>query len=94
MSLFVLIGSVIVPLLVGLLTKLHASASVKAVLNLALNGVVAALATVNEIDFDWKVFLINWGFGLAVAVAVYYGVYKPTEVADKVAKIAPDLGIG
>lgn len=94
MTLIVLVGSVIVPLLVGLLTKLNASSGIKAVLNFGLNGVVAALATVNQIDFDLKVFLINWGVGWAVATATYYGLYKPTTVAEKVAEIAPNVGIG
>lgn len=94
MTLFALLGGVIVPLLVGLLTKLNASSGVKATLNLGLTALAAALATVNETDFAWRVFLVNWFVSWAVSVASYYGFYKPTTIAAKVQGAAPEVGIG
>lgn len=94
MTLLALLTGVIVPLLVGLLTKLNASSSVKAFVNLGLTALGSALATVNDAAFDWKVFAINFGVAWAVSVGSYYGFYKPTGTADKVAAIAPEVGVG
>jgi len=94
MTLLALLTGVIVPLLVGLLTKINASSSVKAFVNLSLTTLGAALATVNQIDFDWKVFAVNFGVAWAVSIGTYYGFYKPTGTADKVAEIAPNVGVG
>lgn len=94
MTLLVLLTGVVVPLLVGLLTKLNASTGVKAVLNLGLTALGAALVTSNQTGFEWKTFAVNFGVAWAVSVGTYYGFYKPTGTADKVAKIAPEVGIG
>lgn len=94
MTLLALLTGVIVPILVGLLTKLDASSALKATLNLGLTALGAALATVNEIDFEWRVFLVNWGVGWAVSIATYYGFYKPTTIAPKVQAATADVGIG
>jgi len=94
MTLYALLTGVIVPLLVGFLTKINASAAVKATLNLGLVALGTALVTFNQIDWDWKAFAINFGVGWAVAVATYYGFYKPSGVAEKVAQVAPTFGVG
>lgn len=94
MGLLALLTGVIVPLLVGLLTKLNASSNVKAFANLGLTALGAALATVNEVDFDWKIFAVNFGVAWAVSIGSYYGFYKPTGTAEKVANIAPGVGVG
>lgn len=94
MTLLALLGGVIVPILVGLLTKLNASSGVKAVLNLGLTALAAALATVNEIDFEWRVFLVNWFVSWAVSVATYYGFYKPTTISTQVQTSTANFGIG
>jgi hypothetical protein len=94
MTLLALLTGIIVPLLVGLVTKINASAAIKAILNFGLTALGTALATANQIDWNWKAFAINFGVGWAVSVASYYGFYKPTGVADKVADVVPDFGIG
>lgn len=94
MTVYALLTGVIVPLLVGLLTKLHASSGVKATLNLGLTALGAALVTFNQIAWNWKAFAVNFGVGWAVAVATYYGFYKPAGVATKVAEATPEFGIG
>lgn len=94
MGLLALLTGVIVPLLVGLLTKLNASPGVKAFVNLGLTALGAALATSNQIGFSWKPFAVNFGVAWAVSVGSYYGFYKPTGTAERVANIAPEVGIG
>ena len=94
MGLLALLVGVIVPLLVGLLTKLNASPAIKSVLNLGLVALGSALVTSNQVGFSWKPFLVNLGVGWAVSVGTYYGFYKPTGLAGTVANVAPNTGIG
>lgn len=94
LTLLALLTGVIVPLLVGLITKLNASSAVKSVLNLGLTALGAALATSQEIGFSWKPFLVNWGLAWAISIGTYYGFYKPTGASDAVANIAPNVGVG
>lgn len=94
MTLLALLTGVLVPLLVGLLTKVNASSGVKAFFNLGLTALGAALATSNQVGFSWKPFAINFGVAWAVSVGSYYGFYKPTGTADKIANIAPEIGVG
>lgn len=94
MTLLALLIGVIVPLLVGLLTKLNAAPAVKSVLNLGLTALGAALVTSNQIGFTWKPFLVNFAVAWAVGIGTYYGFYKPTGVAGTVANVAPNTGIG
>lgn len=94
LTLYALLVGVIVPLLVGLVTKLNASPGIKAVLNLGLTALGTASVVFNQIDWDWKAFAVNFGVAWAVSVATYYGFYKPAGVADTVAKVAPNVGIG
>lgn len=94
MTLYALLVGVIIPLLVGLLSKLNASTGVKASLNLGLTALGTALVTFNQIAWDWKAFAINFGVAWAVSVATYYGFYKPTGTAQKVAEATPTFGVG
>lgn len=94
MTLIAVIAGVIIPILVGLVTKLQASPSVKAVLNFGLTAAAGLLVTVNEATFEWKVFLVNWSLTWAVSVATYYGLYKPSGISDTVQEKTADIGIG
>lgn len=94
MGLLTILIGVVVPLLVGLLTKLNASPGIKATLNLGLTAIGAALVTSNQVGFSWKPFLVNAGVAWAVSVGTYYGFYKPTGVAPKVAEATSGFGIG
>lgn len=94
MTFYALLTGVIVPILVGVLAKLNASSATKAVLNFGLTALGTALVTFNQVDWNWKVFAVNFGVGWAVSVASYYGFYKPTGVADKVATATADVGVG
>lgn len=94
MTLLALLTGVIVPLLVGLLTKLNASPAVKSFINLGLTALGAALVTSNQIGFSWKPFAVNFAVAWAVGIGTYYGFYKPTGVANTVANVAPTVGVG
>ena len=81
--------SLLLPLLVGLLTKASWNRNLKAVLLLLIAAVSAGLTQVIlDGSFDnWKLIaqqtIINW----LVAVATHYHVWKPTGVAEKVADV-------
>ena len=95
-TLITLIGGVLVPLLVGLLTKVSASPAVKAVVNAALsavNGAVAVAAPAGE-GFVWRAFVVAWVTTFVTSAATYYGIYKPTGVAPAVANTTGNVGIG
>lgn len=89
-----LIGAV-VPLLVGLVTKLRASSGLKAVINFGFSAVTGVLTsmlgggTLTAKEIITKIF-VTW----ISAIVAYEGLQKPTGVAGTVASIAPSLGIG
>ena len=94
MTVIALLSGVVIPLLVGLLTKLNASSAVKSILNFGLSALAGGLATISETDFQWKPFLVNFAFTWVVSIATYYGLWAPTGTSAKVNDIAPDVGIG
>jgi hypothetical protein len=89
----VLIGCVI-PIVVGLITKLDASSKLKGafllVLNLVQGALIAGTTTTGDAVFT-KDSLILFAVGVATSLATYYGVYKPADVPTK---LAPEFGIG
>ena len=54
LTLIALLSGVIVPLLVGVVTKLSASSGVKATLNAGLTALASGSALANELDFEWR----------------------------------------
>lgn len=74
------------PVLVGWVTTRLTDSWIKAVLlaTLALaSGIVGQLIANGGIDgFDWFTALINGGGAWLVAVATYFGVWKPTGVSE------------
>lgn len=94
LTLYTLLAGVIVPLLVGLVTKLNASSVVKAILNLGLTAAATLLAVANETDFEWKVFVTNWAVTWVVSVATYYGFYKPSGVSAAINENTSEFGVG
>lgn len=95
MTFYALLVGVVIPLLVGLLTKLNASSGIKSILNLGFTALGTALVTFNQTTvWNWKTFAINFGLGWAVSIGTYYGFYKPTGVAGTVAKATPNFGVG
>ena len=89
----ILIGCVI-PILVGIITKINASSRLKGALLLVLNLVQGAIIAGTTATGD-AVFtadsLVLFAVGVATSLATYYGIYKPADVA---AKLVPTFGLG
>lgn len=92
-----LLVGIVIPLLVGLLSKIHASSGLKAVINAALSAVAGAFSAFASTGFsatDWKTLVTSIVTTWVVSVATYYGVYKPTGVAGSVIAKTPNFGLG
>ena len=91
-----LLAGTVVPLLVGLLTKLKASDAVKAILNALLTTIGGAVATAAGAggSIAWQTWFLNIGLTWFASIATYYGFYKPVGVAQKIAGRTPNFGIG
>ena len=88
-----LIGSVL-PLLVGLVTKLNASSKLKGGILIGLNAVQGFLIAGSMGGGDINLTIdtaVLWGVGILVSLASYYGLYKPADVSTK---LAPGFGVG
>lgn len=80
--------TVLLPVLVGLVTKVSTSGATKAVLLAllsAVTGVASALIQANENDVSVDLYrlLLSAVSVFVVAVAVHYGLWKPTTVTAK-----------
>lgn len=78
---------VLLPLLVGLVTKSSTGAGVKAVILLALSGlssVIMAWQAALEAGtvFNWVGVVYTTAINFAIAVAVHFGLWKPTGAAS------------
>jgi hypothetical protein len=95
-TLIATLAGVLIPLLVGLLTKLEAAAGVKATLNAGLCGLSGVLATIvpEGMDWNWRTFLVKWATAWVVSIATYAGLLKPTGVAPAVQRSTAGVGIG
>lgn len=91
-----ILSGVLVPILVGIVTRLDATAGLKAVLNFGLSAVSGALTAVtqNSGQLVWREFVTSIGVTWVVSVATYYGLYKPSGVAGTVAASTAGFGIG
>jgi hypothetical protein len=91
------IGSgILIPLVVGFITKVHAPKWLKAVLNLVLSAIAGALST--ALASNGNVLLSTWALGIiqtfVTSIVSYYGLWKPSGAAAAVQGVAPDSGIG
>jgi len=93
-QLITVLSGVVIPLLVGVLTKLEASSALKSVCNAALSALGSVLATMQLEFWDWKWFFISWASTFVVSIASYYGLWKPTTVAPRVQEATGRFGIG
>ena len=89
-----LAGQVVLPLLVGFVTKHSMPSGVKAVLLLLFTVVAQGIATALEAtntgaSFEWKAWLYNIFLGFVVSVAVHYGLWKPTGASDTAQDAGP-----
>lgn len=78
-----LLGTII-PILVGLVTKVSTSSAMKAILNALFSG-VAAIINVSVIDGGGAIIsqstVKSAALTFLVSIATYYGIWKPTGVA-------------
>lgn len=77
----------VLPLFVGLVTKSSTSAGVKAVLLLVLSAITQMIVAWSEAiahgtHFSWTTALWSILVGFVIAVAVHFGLWKPTGTAD------------
>lgn len=87
--------AVLIPLVVGLVTKASASSAVKSVALIVANGINAlAQQAMNDNGFVTHATLRTFVTSLVVSIAMYYGVWKPTTTAEKVQNVAPTFGAG
>lgn len=79
------------PLVIGLVTKAVADQSVKATIMIVVTGLSTLGAQVADGGgILTKEMLTAWLFSIVVAVASYYGAWKPLGLGN----IAPDKGLG
>lgn len=90
-----IMGSII-PLVVGMLTKLKASSAVKAVVNVGLSVVtgVCSVLIAHDGKLTWQTLVSGVFTTLFSSGFTYSHVWKPTGVVEKVQQIAPDSGVG
>lgn len=73
----------VLPLLVGLVTTRITGSGIKAVLLAALSAVAQFLVALSAPGgFDLKAAAFSAGVGFAFAVAVHFGLWKPTGAAE------------
>ncbi len=86
---------VLLPIMVALVTKEMASPGVKAVTLAALAGVAAVgHAWLNNKGLLTEVVVQDAVRNFVVAVATYFGFWKPTMVTDRVQESTGHLGVG
>jgi len=79
----ILIG-VVLPLLVGLVTRRYTSPAVKSLLLLAASAVTAFITEwANSANFVWQQALLTLILTFGTGVVSYYGLWVPTRVAGK-----------
>lgn len=95
LSQWALLYGALMPLVVGLVTKLNASAALKAVLLLVLDGVASVLTEFfsGPAGFDWKNAVVNAVAALVVSVAAYYGLLKHT-ISPALNEATATVGLG
>ena len=80
-----IIISLLIPIVVGIITKYSVPSYIKGLITLVLNAVNALLTTALVADGTAvisKPTFIAWFLGLAISVATYAGVYKPLGVTS------------
>ena len=91
-----LLVGLMIPLLVGLVTKEVTSSGIKGLLNALLSAVAGVLTVVIDNGGSWAFTqdMITVGVNtFLISIAAYYGVYKPTGASQKVQETTSDFGI-
>lgn len=84
-----LIVGTVLPVAVGVVTKSTTSAGLKAILLAAFSCASGFLSEWGEAGdgFMWSTALFTWGATFVTAVAMHFGVWKPTGVAAKAQEV-------
>jgi len=90
-GMLVLLVQVVLPLLVGLVTRASTPPGVQAVLLLALTAATQFFSEWSRVlssdeMFDWRVVLLGSVVWFVVSVGMHYGLWKPTKVTDQMIK--------
>jgi hypothetical protein len=90
------IAGSLVPLAVGLVTKLNASSRLKAVVNLLLSVVTGVLTAMIAASGETTLALLASSAVTAYLSSgvSYNNLWKPTQVASAVQDVAPGVGLG
>lgn len=89
-----LVAATLLPLVVGVMTKTEANPGVKAVVLAAVSAVAAVVGAALEANGLVTAEVVQDAFvNFVVAVATYYGVWKPTNVAQTVQDRTAKVGI-
>lgn len=86
----------LIPILTALVTKRLSSQGLKSVVTLALSAITAGVAVLVSADggFDWNAFVNAFVNTFGPAIAMYYGLWKPTGLAGSVAAATHSFGLG
>lgn len=86
----------LVPLIVGVISKRTANQGLKSVLNLLVSAIVGSLAYLAAADggFDFGNFVEQTANAFLSSIVAYYGFLKPTGVAGVVANKTAGFGLG
>jgi carbon starvation protein CstA len=90
-----IVAGFLIPLAVGLLTKVSAPDRVKAVAGIVLAAVAALITQATTADGGAVIsqeMVVTWALALGTSIASYLGVWKP--VANINDHLLPDKGIG
>lgn len=91
-----MLAGVVIPLLVGLVTKISASSAVKAMTNAVLSAIGGGIAIALEAHgaVNLKTWIMSIGVTFITSAATYYGFWKPTTVAPTIQEKTRNVGIG
>lgn len=99
-TLWALVQGTVIPILVGILTKVTAEAGVKILVSIVLNAIGAIINTVAIVEGVAVLStqtLVNGLVGLIATIAIHYGVFKQIEVTGSTVDtnaLAPTKGLG
>jgi hypothetical protein len=97
-NILLILTAVVIPLLVGLVTKLDARPGLKAAVNFVISFLVVLVDVIVDQggQFSWQTFLVAWGIVAGISHNAYKMIWKPAGggVSDPVRLATPNTGLG
>lgn len=93
----IFITGILIPILVGIITKLHAPAAVKAIAHAFLAGIAGLIITATTLDgvaVISREALVTAFITWMVGVVAYFGFLVPTNISPKINVATANIGIG